>query len=357
MPRSEPHSPEPRRLSGYSISLFVQALLMLAIAVISAGSGTVSIDANTVIRIVGHHMIGRPVEPSWAPHIDAIVWLARMPRILMAIASGAILAVSGAALQAAVRNDLADPYVLGVNSGASTGAALIITGVGTAAGGMLLLSGAAFVGAAGAMVLVLVIAGAAGASPFRLIMAGLAVGYALHSVTSFLIFASDSPEAARSVMFWLLGSLASIHWTTVQITFAAALAFLIPAFLASGHLDALAAGDDTALAVGIEPRRTRLLLMAVVSMGVGVVVAGAGSIGFVGLLVPHLGRALVGARHSRLLPSCALLGSSFLLLSDLGARLLFAPHEMAIGVVTGVVGAPFLLFIMHKTGRMGEQQA
>ena len=345
--RSEP------RLSGYSVSLLIQASLMLAIAVVSAGTGTVSIDAATVLRIIGHHMIGWPQEPSWQPHIDAIVWLARMPRIMMAIAAGAILAVAGAALQAAVRNALADPYVLGVNSGASTGAALVITGVGTAAGGVLLLSGAAFIGAAGAMVLVLAIAGAAGASPFRLIMAGLAVGYALHSMTSFLIFASDSPEAARSVMFWLLGSLASIHWETVQITFIAAFIFLILMFLAAGHLDALAAGDDTALAVGIEPRRTRLLLMAIVSMGIGVVVAGAGSIGFVGLLVPHLARALVGARHALLLPSCALLGASLLLLSDLGARLLFAPQEMAIGVVTGVVGAPFLLFIMHRAGRAG----
>ena len=339
------------RPSAYPVSLLIQALLMLVIAVASAGMGTVSIDAGTVLRVIGHHMIGWPQEPSWPPHIDAIVWLARMPRILMAIASGAILAAAGAALQAAVRNALADPYVLGVNSGASTGAALVITVVGTASGGVLMLSGAAFIGAAAAMVLVLVIAGAAGASPFRLIMAGLAVGYALHSVTSFLIFASDSPEAARSVMFWLLGSLASIHWATVQITFIAAFIFLILMFLASGHLDALAAGDDTALAVGIDPRRTRLFLMAVVSVGIGVVVAGAGSIGFVGLLVPHLGRALVGARHSVLLPSCTFLGASLLLLSDLGARLLFAPHEMAIGVVTGMVGAPFLLFIMYRAGR------
>jgi len=325
--------------------------MMLSIAVISAGSGTVAIAPTTVLQIVSHHLLNWPQEPSWPAHIDAIVWIARMPRVLMAIASGAILAVAGTALQAIVRNPLADPYVLGINSGASTGAALVITGFGAAAGSVVLLSGAAFVGATVAMLLVLAIAGAAGATPFRLIMAGLVVGYALSSITSFLVFASDTAEAARSVMFWLLGSLASIHWTTVQITFVAALIFLILIYLASGHLDALAAGDDTALAVGVEPSRTRLILMIITALGVGVVVAGAGSIGFVGLVVPHLGRALLGARHAILLPASALLGASFLLLADIGARLLFAPHEMAIGVVTGVVGAPFLLFIMHRSGR------
>lgn len=317
------------------------------LGVVSLGLGPVPLDPVTVLGVIGHHLVGWPVERDWSAATDAIVWITRLPRVLMAIAVGAVLAMAGAALQAMVRNSMADPYVLGVSSGASAGAALAITLLGGA--GALLLPAAAFAGALLAIGLVLVIGGRAAAqSPFRLILAGLAVGYALSSVTSFLIFASDSPEASRSVMFWLLGSLANVHWPMVLVCLGAAVIGLVGLVSASGRLDALAAGDETALALGIDPGRSRLLLMIGVSLLVGVAVAGAGSIGFVGLVVPHLARALVGPRHALLLPASACLGASFLILADIGARLLFAPTEMAIGVVTGIVGAPLLLLLLRR---------
>ncbi|CCN38543.1 putative ABC-type Fe3+-siderophore transport system, permease component [Vibrio nigripulchritudo SO65] len=323
--------------------------VMICAAVFSAATGTVSIEPLTVLKVISHHIIGIPEKPTWSAHIDAIVWLARMPRIIMAMASGMILAIAGAVLQAIVRNPLADPYILGVNSGASVGAALILSGFGVSVAGGLYLSGAAFVGAILAMLLVLLITGTSRANSFRLIMAGLAVGYGLNSVTSFLIFASDSPEASRSIMFWLMGSLASIHWETAIITGCSAPVFylLIRAF--SKHLDAIASGDETAISVGVSVEKTRLILMVIVSLGIGVVVAGAGSIGFVGLIIPHFARKLVGSNHSAMLLVSAFLGGSFLLVADMGARLLFAPHEMAIGVLTGVVGAPFLLLILRSS--------
>lgn len=181
----------------------------------------------------------------------------------------------------------------------------------------------------------------------RLVMAGMAVGYALNAVTRFLIFASDSPEASRSVMFWMLGSLANIHWP-VAIT-CLLVAVITTAFLTatSSTFDALASGDEAALGLGIPPERMRLVLMIVISLAVGTAVAGAGSIGFVGLVIPHLARPLVGSRHRALIPASALLGGLFLIAADVLSRMLFAPQEMPIGIVTGCVGAPFLAILVR----------
>ncbi len=340
-----------RHVLAPPLVIVLLALGTATLAVISVGLGPVPIDPLTVLLVVSRHSLGLPAEASWTQATDAIVWITRLPRILMALAVGSALAMTGAALQAIVRNGLADPYVLGVSSGASTGAAFAIT-VLAGAGGALTLPLSAFAGAVISILLVLAIGGkAAGARPFRLILAGMAVGYALSSATSFLIFASDSPEASRSVMFWLLGSLANVHWPMAQLCLAVAALAALALFAAAGRLDALAAGDDTAFALGVHPGRTRLALMLGVSLIVGVMVAGAGSIGFVGLIVPHMARALVGTRHRLVLPASALLGASFLLLADIAARMLFPPTEMAIGVVTGIVGAPLMLLLLRHSGR------
>lgn len=328
-----------------SVILLCLVFALIVVAVICASIGAASIDPRVVLAVVGHHAIGIPAVPSWSGAEDAIVWVTRMPRVLAAIGTGAVLAVAGTVLQALVRNSLADPYLLGVNSGASTGAAAAILLIGGGSG--LILSGSAFLGATLAILLVLAIAGGAGAAraPLRLIMAGMAVAYALSAVTSFIVFSSDSPEGARSVLFWLLGSLAAASWSTAGWALAATLVMGVAVMWFAARLDALAAGDETALALGVNPAGLRLTLMVLVSFGVGVVVAGAGSIGFVGLVVPHLARRLTGAGHRWQIPASALLGGIFLLMADLIARTLFAPHEMPIGVVTGIVGAPFLLIL------------
>ena len=325
------------------VTLSGLVLALIAVSVLCAATGAARLDPGLVVSIVAHHTIGLPAEPTWTGIEDAIVWITRMPRILAAIGTGAVLAVAGSVLQALVRNSLADPYLLGVNSGASTGAAAAILIIGGSS--TFVLTGSAFLGATGAIILVLAISGSSGAArtPLRLIMAGMAVAYALSAVTSFIVFSSDSPEGARSVMFWLLGSLAAASWDTTVGALVAAFALTVAVAFFAMRLDAMATGDETALSLGLHPARTRLILMVLVSFGVGVVVAGAGSIGFVGLVVPHIARRLVGAGHRLQLPASALIGAVFLLLADLAARTLFAPHEMPIGVVTGVVGAPFLL--------------
>ncbi|MFV0428798.1 MAG: FecCD family ABC transporter permease [Arachnia sp.] len=347
---SQPVSGEQLRHLARRAALPLLGLLALTgvITIAGASIGPALIDFPTVLQVLGHHLLGLP-EGDISSSTDTIVWVTRFPRVLMGLAVGATLAMAGAALQALVRNPLADPYVLGINAGASTGAAFAITVFAGAGGGVLLLSGSAFVGAAVATLLVVGIVGSGtSGGPLRLVLGGMAVGYALSAVTNFLIFASDSPEASRSIMFWMLGSLATIHWPTaiLGLVTAALLALFLTG--AGSWLDALAGGDEVALSVGLRPGRARIIIMLVVSMAVGSVVAGAGSIGFVGLVVPHLARAVVGARHRLLIPASGLLGACFLVIADVLARMLFIPQEMPIGVVTGLVGAPFLLALLRQ---------
>ena len=323
---------------------------LLVTGVVAVGTGAIGIDPGTVARIVGHRLVGLPGEVTWTPAQEAIVWQVRLPRVLLGMLVGAGLAVCGVALQAMVRNVLADPYLLGINSGASSGAAAaILFGVG-AGFGQYALSGSAFLGALAASLLVFVIARSGGrVTSIRLLLAGVAVGYALYAATSFLIFASGSAEGARSVMFWLLGSLGLARWDALLAVAALVIGGTVLYLTVAGRrLDVLAVGDETAHTLGVSPDRFRLRLLVVVSLCVGVLVSAAGSIGFVGLVVPHLARRLVGAPHARVVPVAALLGAILLVWADVVARVLLAPQEIPIGIITSLLGAPFLLVLIRR---------
>lgn len=318
---------------------------MAAVAV-----GPVTIAPGTVVQVLGAHLGSLPAGDQLDVTADAIVWDVRLPRVLLGAAVGAGLALCGATLQAMVRNMLADPYLLGINSGASSGAAaMILFGVGLGLGEHAL-SVSAFIGALAASLMVFLVARAAGrVTSLRLLLAGVAIGYALTAVTSFLVFASGSAEGARSVMFWLLGSLALARWGG-PLAVVAVVVVLTGVLLTlwGRRLDALAIGDETSHILGISPARFRTQLLVVVSLCIGVVVAASGSIGFVGLVIPHLARRLVGAAHSWAVPVSALLGAIFLVWADLLARTLMAPQELPIGIITAIVGAPFLLYLIRR---------
>ncbi|MFF0545086.1 FecCD family ABC transporter permease [Nocardia thailandica] len=320
-------------------------VLLTATLIVATGLGPVAVPPGTVARIIGHHTLGVPASPDWSPAQDAIVWLVRVPRVLLGALVGAALAVTGAVLQTLVRNVLADPHILGVTSGASTGAAVsLLFGVSVGA-----LAASAFAGALAATVLLFAVARINGAmTSLRLLLGGVTIGYLFSAATSFLIFASDNQEGARTVLFWLLGSLGSASWPGVATTGAVTLAALAVLLLLAPRLDVLAAGDDTARALGLSPVRSRMATLSVVALAVGAVVAVAGAIGFVGLIVPHVARLCVGAAHRRLLPVSALLGALFLVLADVVARTAFAPRELPLGIVTAVVGAPLLLILIRR---------
>lgn len=323
---------------------------LLATGLAAVALGAVTTPVSSVVRIIGHHTTGTPATATWSPALDAIVWEVRLPRIVLGAVVGAGLAITGAVLQAMVRNVLADPYLIGINSGASTGAAAsILFGIG-AGMGEYALQGSAFAGALAAAFLVFFIArGTSRVTSVRLILAGVAVGYALSALTSFLVFASGSAEGARSVLFWLLGSLGLARWdVALAVVTAVVIGTTALLIVWSRRLDALAIGDETALTLGISPSTLRSRLLVVVSLNVGAVVAVSGSIGFVGLVVPHLARRTVGSNHRHMLPVAALMGAILLVLADLVARTLLRPQEIPIGIITALVGAPFLLVLLRR---------
>lgn len=339
-----------RRATAWIVSLSVA---LAASLILGTGLGPVTVSPGSVLSILADHLhLPLPdfLRREWSGAEEAIIWSVRLPRVLLGATVGAGLALSGAALQAMVRNMLADPYILGISGGASTGAAAaILFGAGTFFGSQAL-PATAFLGALGASLLVFFIARTAGRiTSLRLLLSGVAVGYALSAATSFMIFISDSAEGSRSVMFWLLGSLALARWDAVLwvAVIAVTISFAFLLFWSRG-LDALSIGDETALTLGISPESTRIKLLAVVSLCTGTVVAASGATGFVGLVIPHLGRRMVGAIHRRLLPVVALVGAIFLVWADVFARTVLSPRELPIGIITAMIGAPFLLILVRN---------
>jgi iron complex transport system permease protein len=317
--------------------------------VVAIGLGPVAVSPVTVVRIIGHHTVGIPDVQTWANTDDSIIWEVRLPRVLLGAIVGAALGVVGVVLQALVRNPLAEPYILGVSSGASTGAAAaILFGVGAGLGPESV-SLMAFFGALGALALVLALARSTGRiTPSRMLVAGVAVSYLLSATTSLLILFADTTEGARAVMFWLLGSLVNADWSTLPVGYVGISAGLVLVFWWRRRLDLLALGDETALASGVDPDRTRLVLVVVVALCVGCAVSLSGGIGFVGLAVPHIARRFVGPIHRHLVPAAAALGVIVLVWADVVARMVLQPRELPIGVVTGVLGAPVLVALVRK---------
>ncbi len=336
-----------RSRTGVELRLVLLALALLLTPALTVVIGAAAVPLDEVIGVLASHIPGLDVQITWDRSIDAIVWDTRLPRIIAGVAVAAILGVSGVVLQAVVRNALAEPYVLGVSAGASSGAAFAIIIVGTSVATVVGVM--AFAGALLATLLVLAIAGRT-QSPLQLILGGLGVGFGFQALTNLIIFSSDSPETARSVMFWTLGSLARVGWDSVPVITVAALLLTVLMVLCGPILDALASGDRTAQAVGVEPARARILLLIPVSAAIALAVATAGGIGFVGLVVPHLVRSFIGPAHRFLVLGSALAAGLFLVWADAFARLAFAPAEVPIGVVTGLVGAPWLVLLVRRQG-------
>lgn len=275
---------------------------------------------------------------------EAIVWQGRAPRVLTAVGVGAGLALAGVVMQALTHNPLADPYLLGVSSGASVGAvAALVAGV-TA---VWALPAAAFAGALAALAITLALAGR-GASPVRVILAGVAVGYLASALVSLLVFRSPARDAYREILSWLLGSLASARWWEAGLALATTAAAGAVLLARARTFDALLLGDDTATSLGVAVRRERPWLMVLVAVVTGVLVAVSGAIGFVGLVIPHAARILVGPRHRALLPVAALAGALFLLLADTLARTVFAPIEVPVGIITALVGGPAFALLLRR---------
>ncbi|KUO17379.1 FecCD family ABC transporter permease [Streptomyces dysideae] len=314
--------------------------MMVAVSI-----GAVTIPLGDVWGIVLHHLGGGGATAD--PALDQIVWNFRTPRVVLAALVGAGLAVSGVVLQAVVANPLADPYVLGVSSGASLGAVLVITLTSGALGG-LGVSSAAFAGAVVAVVLVFLLGRRGGRlAPTRLVLSGVAVGYLFLAATSYLQLRA-TPTELRTVMFWMLGSVAGAQWGQLPLVSVVVLTATVALALFGRRLNALLAGDESATALGVDVHRLRALLLVLASLLTGTVIAVAGGIGFVGLMIPHLVRLATGADHRRLLPQAALVGAIYLVVVDLLSRTVNRPNELPLGILTALFGAPFFLWLLRR---------
>lgn len=341
-----------RRVLPVGPTVTTIAVLAVLVLVVSAATGPVAVSPLDAAKIViGHLIPGMPwmTDGTLTPLQDQAVWQFRVPRSLLAALSGAGLALAGAMMQAVVRNPLAEPYILGVSSGASVGAVLVIVSGGATFLG-LSMSGAAFVGAMVACLLVAMLARIRGElSPTRMILAGVALGALLSAVTSYLTLTTDAQNVV-SVMFFLLGSVSAADMSTLLIPAVALAIACIAVFGLSRSMNALLAGDESAMAVGVRTTRVRGVLLVLASLLTGAIVAVSGGIGFVGLVVPHMARLLVGSDHRRMLRITILGGALFLMVADLLARTVAMPTEIPLGILTAFVGAPFFLWLMRSGG-------
>jgi iron complex transport system permease protein len=283
---------------------------------------------------------------------DAIVWQERLPRALVAAACGAGLGLCGVILQSLLRNPLADPFVLGVSSGASTGAVLVgVLGIG---GGAIGLSGGAFIGALLAFGFVLLLARFSTAGTAGVILAGVASTQLFTALTSLVVFAFANSDETRGVMFWLLGSLEGMRWNDVALSTSVVAVGAIICIFSARTLDAFTFGEDVAASLGIHVGRTRLILLIVTALLTATLVSIAGAIGFVGLVLPHAARLLFGQRHARVIPATIVLGAVFMVWVDAASRVVFAPTPLPVGVGTALVGVPVFVALLLRGGARGR---
>lgn len=327
-----------------TISSLIVLIISLSIAV---SVGAVAVPTATVWSVLLNKISPGVLEQTWSQGREAIVWDIRFPRALLAIMVGAGLALVGASLQAVTRNQLADPHLLGISSGGAFGAiyALLHSGLFL---GVLTVPLLAFAGALGATVIVLGVTYFADAtSADRLVLAGVAVSFAIMAGANGLIFLGD-PRASHTVVFWMLGGLGLAQWD--QLIYPLAILVGCGAWLISqsAALNALTVGDETAATLGIPVMRFRLSIFVVGALITGVMVAFSGIIGFVGLMVPHISRMIIGGNYVNVLPASAIIGAIFLLWADIAARTIMAPEDIPIGIVTGLVGGIFFVWLLGR---------
>lgn len=336
------------RLRGGSSWLFLLLTLgLVASALIATGYGAVSISPRQVVGILFAHL-GFDTGIAYTQQQDAVLWAIRLPRVVLGCLVGAALGVSGAALQGIFRNPLAEPALVGVAGGASVGAVASIV-LGFTVLGQWSLPAAAFGGALVSTLAVYAIARSEGRTSIEtLILMGIAVNAITGAVTGYLTFQADDAEL-RSIVFWSLGSLGGSTWDVVRV----ATPFILPAALLALRwgqpLNLMVLGESEARHLGVRTERVRLTLIGLTALMTGAAVAMAGIIGFVGLVVPHLVRLLVGPDHRTLLPASALGGAMLLVLADLAARTLVVPAELPLGVVTTLIGGPFFLWLLYRS--------
>ncbi len=329
------------------LTLLLGAVVLTALLLISTIYGTTSIPLSDTFTAI---LRGTGLQDGEMSPLHRIVFDLRLPRALFAAVIGAGLGIVGVVLQTTTRNDLADPFLFGLSSGAAAGAVFVITVTGDILG-FWTLPLAAFCGGLVASGIVLALVhGLRTSAPEKLILAGLAVSFLFSAITNYLIFAGDS-RAAHSVIFWMLGGLGLARWETFPLVCIGLLLILSYSLYRSRWLDALLTGDLTAATLGVPVRGLRFSMFFTAALATAVFVSVAGVIGFIGLMVPHIARGIAGPLHKNLLPTAAMVGAALLTGSDILSRLLLAPQELPVGIVTTSIGSVFVFLLLFRTAR------
>lgn len=327
-------------------------LAAFAALLLGVGVGSVYVPPGDILAIVKERVFAVPLPDRIPASYSAMVLDMRLPRVLLAFLTGASLAVCGSVMQSLLQNPLASPFGLGVSAGAGLGASLVIVlGLASAGLGAFLMPTVSLGFALGTVFLVLLLSAKLdrGMSNVTVILVGMVVSLFCNAVMSLL--ATGSPAYAQRIQLWQLGSFSMREWSAVWVLFPVTLLICLYFLYYAGELDVMTCGEEQAQAMGVDLRRVKGRLMTAVAALVGTAVAFVGIIGFVDLIVPHMVRRLFGAAHSRMIPACALLGGTFLVLCDLAARTLTPPHEIPIGSITALLGAPFFMYLFFAGRR------
>jgi len=315
---------------------------------IAASVGSAAVGWTDAYRVLGHHLLG--LGASADPVVDRIVWQLRLPRAVLACIVGGGLSIIGVAMQTLVRNPLAEPYILGISSGASAGASFFYLGfLPPLLSKALTMPIAAFLGGLASISLVYLVArDGPRVSVARLLLAGVAMSALMASLTSFVTFSSPEPDKLRAVLFWLLGSLNGARWAELPIPAATTALGLVAMLGLARPLDAMLVGEEPAQSLGMPVELIKKGLIGLAALVTGTLVAVSGAIGFVGLIVPHAVRLFVGVPHRRLVPLSFLTGAIFLCWADLAARTILPAQELPVGILTALCGVPFFLVLLRR---------
>ena len=354
-----------RWLGWFDGSLFTLCLGSLAVVVagglvqVSFGAFSMSIieawqavfDPNVIFNVQAWEAFLLGAEVPEMNTRSLIVWNIRLPRVFVAALVGMNLAVSGAIFQAVTRNELASPFILGVSSGA--GLMILLTLV-MFSGLSAFLPLIASVGGAVAFLIVYAIAWKNGTSPVRLVLAGVIVGTVFGSVQTALFFFADDIGVVQSAIAWTTGSLTGTDWEQVRMALPWTAVAMLLALVSSRQLNVLLLGESTAKSLGMSVEKVRFALSGVAVLAAAASIAVAGIVGFVGLIVPHMVRNIVGSDYKKLVIGCVFVGPALMVAADVGARLALSPVQIPVGIVTGLVGGPYFLYLMRKQDKMGE---
>lgn len=334
------------------IILTISLLILLAATMVAAiAKGSTYISPSEVYKVLFCKLSsGALFSDAGSIMTQNIIWEIRLPRVLLGAVCGAGLALCGILMQCITKNPIADPYILGISSGASCGAVAVIVLGSMASIGITGIAAGAFAGSLLSGILVFAIGTQIGRVPSttRLVLSGMAISTIFSALTNLLIYSAKNSNQAKSALFWTIGSLGGAKWNVLVFPSVMLAAVLVLSISMSKALDVLVLGDDSAVILGINIRLVKAVILIAATLLTSAIVSVTGAIGFIGLVVPHICRSFVGSDHKKLMIVSPIVGAIFLILCDVLARGLFPPIEIPIGVITSLAGGPFFLYLMYR---------